>query len=368
VPANQRTNTELSEAASPVRVGDADHSVTPRHWTDGEIRLIVCSACGPITAKIDEMLQVPDIDPKLRTRLEALRSDISNLETRISNGNVSSRQIVEETGRVTQQINEIGVQHPKLGKALDVPERAGVQDIEIRKKHSEEWGVDPATGKFDPNLRMQGLEASKVDELARQPAIAGEPDVVRRRRRHLQEHKGDEPLPMDKWAESGFTANVNRDVSSPQEVASLAVVGATPNNAAGQGRTFQYDETVDRRGRPDPTGNRTETVVTRPDGTRPNSRGGTDIVEHKHLTGNETVLDDSRQLRAQRAMASEYNGDHEIVMSSDRQLGQKGQPLVSPSGPLGDSGSRIYYYDPTSGRVTHQWVNGAWRRVRPGVR
>jgi hypothetical protein len=75
------------------------------------------------------------------------------------------------------------------------------------------------------------------------------------------------------------------------------------------------------------------------------------------------VLNDSGQLRAQRDMAVTKNGDHEIIISSDRDL-QAGRPQVDPSEPLGRSGSRIYYYDGPPGRITHQWVNNRWVKIR----
>jgi len=88
--------------------------------------------------------------------------------------------------------------------------------------------------------------------------------------------------------------------------------------------------------------------------------GGSAVVEHKHLSGDTTTLNDSPQLRAQRAMAGE-NGSHQVVLSSDRPLGQDGKPPVRPSSTVGDK-SDVSYYDPASGKVTHVWEKGQWRQ------
>ena len=172
---------------------------------------------------------------------------------------------------------------------------------------------------------------------------------------------------MKEWAESGFQANVNRDVSSPHENAALAAVGATANNRAGQGFTYSHSERVDVRGYPtrrtrgSVVGQRT--METRPDGTRPNQQGGRDVVEHKHLTGNTTVLHDTQQLRAQRQMARKLNGEHELVLSSDRGL-MNGVPNVKPSSGVSARTGTIYYYEPTLGRVTHSWNGTEWTPIR----
>jgi hypothetical protein len=161
------------------------------------------------------------------------------------------------------------------------------------------------------------------------------------------------------------------------ERGALGQVGATPNRPVGPDLTYKYEyeykETVDAFGRPVPRSSPRfdyeKTVKARPDGTRPNTRGGTDIVEHKHLTGDADVLYDSPQLRAEREYAESLNGDHELIISSDRALaapsGRRGGavPQVQPSGPLGEATKRIYYYDPGTGRITHQWRGGRWIEV-----
>lgn len=177
---------------------------------------------------------------------------------------------------------------------------------------------------------------------------------------------------MTEWAESGFRANVNRDVSSPIETAAIGSVGGTLNNQPGQRVESDFSEPIDARGRAttpeDAVG--TRELTTRPDGTRPSTRTrpdgtpGTDIVEHKHLTGDSVTLDDSPQLRAQREMAETNHGYHELVISSDYPLvpggrGVEPRPRVS-SGISGSSTRDIYYFDTRSGRATHRWNGSRW--------
>lgn len=240
---------------------------------------------------------------------------------------------------------------------------AQVNESQARQQHSEEWGVDPITGKHDASATISGLTPAQIDALARQPAVAGEPRAVFRRRRYL-DAGGTEPMP--KWLERGFTANVNRDVSSPHEVGALAATGATPNNAAGNRLEHTHTESFDGRGRPvasdDPNAVGTRTTTTRPDGTRPNAQGGLDIIEHKHLMDGESVLHDSQQLRAQRELAITTRGTTELILSSSAPL-VGGKPPVQPSSTVASETGRVYYHDAASGRITHQWTGRGWRRV-----
>lgn len=368
-PADQRANLEFSDSVTQVTIGDNTHTLLPQRW-GGQTKLVMCSVCGPMTTRIDELLVSPDLDANVRPQLEQLKTDIQNLETRIGSGELRSQDIIQETNRVAGELNQIAESNPSVRDGLNRASGPNPTALrEIRQRHAEEWGVDPETGQFDPSGTMQGLTPQQVDQLARQPAPAGgnELDVVRRRRRYLEE--GGE-RPIGEWAEYGYRANVNRDTSSPHEVSALASVGATANNASGEGKTFDFTEAVDSNHRlvpeGDPSAVRDRSITTRPDGTRPNREGGLDVVEHKHLSGNEPVLDDSSQLRAQRAMAEANNGRHEILISSDQPLGQNGQPQARPSRPLGQSDSTIYFYDQSSGQITHEWNEGRWEPFSGG--
>jgi RHS repeat-associated protein len=280
------------------------------------------------------------------------------------------------TDNPLRQVDVRGLGCPNKKRKVDEGEGEPEQesaDAAIRRRHGEEWGVDAETGKLDPNARFQGKTHAEVDALARKPARDGEPDIVRRRRRYLEEKRKEnkEPRPMNQWAEDGYRVNANRDRSSPHEEGALSAVGAKPNNAAaGEGgqNTHEHTEWHDKNGRalpPNPdgtppkgaTGQRTTT--TRPDGTR-----GNDVVEHKHLTGEDGTLHDSQQLRAQREMARQRGGEHELVMSSDKPPLANGDPPVQPSSGAAD-GSNVKYYDTTRDppQVTHQWDKGRWKPV-----
>jgi hypothetical protein len=367
MPANQRTDSELAEAATSAEVGDTDHGVVPREWPGEGVKLVGCSpGCGPLTEKINGMVESEAVTPKAREELAQLKSRIETLEGRIKNGEVSSGEIVKETAAIAKSLEEIGARHSEVGEALNAPPSAGSSDAEVRQENAGEWGVDPETGKFPENGKVEGLTEAEIKQRARRAEQPNEPDIVRRWRRYTQETPAGDRMPFNKWAESGFRANVNREASSPHEAGALEAAGATPNNAAGEGETYTSKEYVDPLGRPVPRGTKgghLRTETTRPDGTRPNDHGGTDVVEHKHLTGDTEVYNDTQQLRGQRKMANKLGGDHELILSSDRPFGADGNPQVRPSTPLGESGSRIYYYDPATGRITHAWSNGAWTPI-----
>lgn len=376
-PLNQRTDGELAEATTPARVGDADHGIAPRRMGD-RVELWGCSAaCGHLGSKLEAMASSLPARGKgmtaLRRRVTGLQSDVRALEAEINSGALSSGEIIPRLAEISQRLEALGEAHPRLGAAMDAP--VADTSAPIRERHAGEWGVDPVTGRVDPDATMSGKTPAEVDAEAHRPELAGgEPnDAVRRRRRYLQERPNPaDQMGMTEWAESGFRANVNRDVSSPIETAAIGSVGGTLNNQPGQRVESDFSEPIDARGRAttpeDAVG--TRELTTRPDGTRPSTRTrpdgtpGTDIVEHKHLTGDSVTLDDSPQLRAQREMAETNHGYHELVISSDYPLvpggrGVEPRPRVS-SGISGSSTRDIYYFDTRSGRATHRWNGSRW--------
>jgi hypothetical protein len=247
---------------------------------------------------------------------------------------------------------------------------------------ASEWGIN-AEGQFRASELPSGWTITEIERVAdRKAEPPQEPRIVYRRWRYVQRVGRRYAEPFNEWARTGFQANVNREASSPFEAAAIGARKALPNNApasAGGQKTYEYGEWVDERGqsvasgaeaarRPRGAKKYVETT-TRPDGTRPRPDGGFDIVEHKHLAGETTVLNDSIQLRAQREMAaSEEGGRHgayELVMSSDRALdGRPPMPQVRPSGPLGRACDAVFYFDGTSGAITHKWSreHEAWER------
>jgi hypothetical protein len=181
---------------------------------------------------------------------------------------------------------------------------------------------------------------------------------------------------MERWAEVGFRANANRATSSPHERAVLDRLGAVHNNAPearGGQLTSDYAEYVDRNGRslgsttdpetgesvpapPGAVGVRETTA--RPDGYIENADGTIDIVEHKHLRGEDAVLEDSVQLRAEREMARAGGGEHIVVLTSDAGLDASGQPQVRPSSGVA-AGSTVLYYDAPSGTMM-RWTGSGY--------
>jgi hypothetical protein len=332
---------------------------------------------GPNADKISGLIDNLTTPPEARQELTGLLSRMTELQAQIKDGKVTPAEIIQATNAIPPAMSAIGARYPELASALNAAAGAGVREAAIRQQRAPEWGVDPLTGKFIPGGKIADLTPAQIQARATAPPQLEDADIVRRWRRHVQERAAEkkDPMAFDKWAASGFTANVNREASNPYEAAAIEALGGTPNNAAGQGLSWPTTERVDANGRrvePDAPGGRDRTETTRPDGTRPNQNGGLDIIEHKHLTGKTEVYDDSHQLRAQRAMSVEYQGKHELVLSSDRPLTSPGgTPPVKPSGPLGKSDSEIYYYDSGSGRVTHTFdgTRGKWRPFRgaPGT-
>jgi len=220
------------------------------------------------------------------------------------------------------------------------------------EEHGAEWGVDPETGK------------------AKSPHTPS-PQEQARRDRYLAECKrdGKTPMPEDKWRESGFRANNNRDKSHPEEGRALKAVGAENNNGKDP-QTHPYDEYHDENGRalgkttdaegkpvPPPPGAldengdpRVRNADTRPDGVR-----GNDVVEHKHMSGEEGgTLNDSPQMRAQRDMADSKGGDHEVVMTSDAP-----RENVKPSENLANQSTVKHVGPPPESKVS-TWQKGRW--------
>jgi RHS repeat-associated protein len=260
--------------------------------------------------------------------------------------------------------------HPLTERPAESPEA-------LAARHGREWAIDPVTRLFDAALTMCGIVPEEVERLARLPAQPGEARSVFRRRRYLQEREGRPVRALAQWARDGFIANLNREGSRPHEAAAIQALGAQSNNSVDP-QTYDYDEWVDRNGRslgsvfeepltsppklrarpPDAVGEPRQHTV-RPDGLR-----GSDVIEHKHLAGTETVLHDSAQLRGETEMARRRGGRHELVISSAHGYDADGLPVVHPSDGAA-SGRRVYYLDGTTGKVTHTWIEGGWQ---PGKR
>jgi RHS repeat-associated protein len=220
------------------------------------------------------------------------------------------------------------------------------------EEHGKEWGVDPETGK------------------AITPHTPSEQEKARRERYEKRcAEEGREPMGEEAWRESGYRANNNRDTSHPEEGRALAAVGAKNNNGP-NAETHEYNEYHDKNGRslgstkdedgnprPPPAGAvdedgnpRVRNADTRPDGIRDN-----DVVEHKHISGDDGgTLDDSPQMRAQRDMANDKGGDHEVVMTSDAPRDD-----VRPSSGLADNSTVKHVGPPPDSKVS-TWKDGAW--------
>lgn len=74
-------------------------------------------------------------------------------------------------------------------------------------------------------------------------------------------------------------------------------------------------------------------------------------------------------MRTQQKMIETKDGDHMVTISSDKPKLNEIPPKPRPSRLLGKD-SEVYYTDPKSGKITHQWeINknlpggGYWRKL-----
>jgi hypothetical protein len=127
---NPQKSPELAKATVPTKVGEIDHEVMPRQTGD-KIEIWVCShACDNVTAKIDDMLTSLPNEPahqKLREELLALRQEVEALKPRLETGKNPDgnfwehSEISKVTGQIAKRFQELGQQHPVVGKALNEP-------------------------------------------------------------------------------------------------------------------------------------------------------------------------------------------------------------------------------------------------------
>ncbi len=247
-----------------------------------------------------------------------------------------------------------------------------------------EWGIESG-GTFSPAelKKGTGFTVAEVMRQSRSAVETTEPRILWRWKRYADRMELRRPTEADfaRWAESGWRANSNRDVSSPFERTAVEQLGGFLNNealGAGGHKTYEYGEYVTglgrfvrsgiKGGRKPGTAKGFVEVTTRPDGLRPRPDGGFDVIEHKHVTsGEDRTLNDSIQLRAQREMATRIGkGHHELVLSSDQPLGRDGLPTVQPSATVGSAPhAMVYYLD--NGKISHTWnpSRNAWE---PGIR
>lgn len=256
----------------------------------------------------------------------------------------------------------------------------------------DEWGIDPTTGEFTASRLPGDWTVSQIEARARDSTELPRgtvPEIVYRRWRYMRRAGPGNEAPFEEWVRKGYQANVNRGSSSPLEVAAVEAIGATNNNAsavAGGQHTYDYYEWVDRRGRyvetrrghaRRPSGAATVSEEdTRPDGIIPRS-DGFDVVDHKDVSDESGVLEDSIQLRAQREMArvEGNNGRHIIVMTSQHDLvanpnlptdqaalPQNLIPFPRPT-PTVAQQSTVLYMDARTGMITHEWIPGPSRRT-----
>jgi hypothetical protein len=160
-PQNQKIDTP---ATASTKVGEIEHEVMPRQ-VGGKMEIWVCSnSCDNVTAKIDDMLEnLPDnsAHQKLRDDLLALRREVEELKPRLETGKNPNGELwqhsemSEVTGQIAKRFQELGQQHPVVGKALNEPSQitnaltTGSQTRTFSPSKTatimQEWGLDSKT-------------------------------------------------------------------------------------------------------------------------------------------------------------------------------------------------------------------------------
>ncbi len=160
-PHNQKVDTPATVST---KVGEIEHEVMPRQVGD-KMEIWVCSnACDNVTAKIDDMLaQLPDnpAHQKLREDLLALKQEVEALKPRLETGKNRDgefwehSEMSEVTGQIAKKFQELGQQHPVVGRALNEPSQianvltTGSQTRTFNPSETvtimQEQGLDPQT-------------------------------------------------------------------------------------------------------------------------------------------------------------------------------------------------------------------------------
>ena len=160
-PARARSDAELAEASQPVRMDGEDHTLVPRRWIDGEIRLFMCSDCGPVMNKIDEVTG-RTTDPTTRAQLESLRAEVADLEASFKNGS--------DTAEMRTRLEEIAADVNRIEASTQTDADANAptpppQDADVNAPPPDADGTTP----------QQANDANSTQQQQTDPDTAGTP-------------------------------------------------------------------------------------------------------------------------------------------------------------------------------------------------
>jgi hypothetical protein len=124
VPARERSDAELRDGAIVTKVGADDHVIVARKVGE-DIELWICSAaCGPIKAKIDDMMARLPPSHDLRNQLADLKTQVETAEGRMARGE-ASKDVMAVAADIAARFNQLGKSDPVLGSAVDDPSALG---------------------------------------------------------------------------------------------------------------------------------------------------------------------------------------------------------------------------------------------------
>lgn len=116
-----------SDIDVPTRVGDTEHHLSVRNGSDGPEVWVCTGPCGPLKEKINGLLPYVR-DPEVRAKLESLKVEADNLETRIRNGEISEAEGRAAVRVLADKLHAIGSADHRVGILLDHP--PGAPEVE----------------------------------------------------------------------------------------------------------------------------------------------------------------------------------------------------------------------------------------------
>ncbi|WFA85694.1 hypothetical protein [Paenibacillus amylolyticus] len=279
--------------------------------------------------------------------------------TRSSSANKKDNQIPNSQNQWKQDSSK------KKGKGKK-GEEAETKPKEMDTQDGKE-GVSRKSENNNTKINKQGLTLEqeqyfrqKIDEAKSRGDQKAADDA--RYERYCAEKKsiGEKPLDRNKWDIINERLRKNRERGREEELKGRKAL-----------KEYLGRELEDNNADEIVTYKSSEGHVTRPDSIGRNEKGEIDLVhDHKHKTGgDDQIVHNDSQIRAEREMLQTKNGRHIVTISSDKPALDSSPPKPRPSGPLGEK-SEIYYVDPKTGDITRKWQpnprlpgGGRWKKI-----
>ena len=270
---------------------------------------------------------------------------------------------LDDVGKTADKFEDWYSSVKKSMMKTDTPGGSGVKVSgpvdELNPKALNEAGEQIAKG---ADKSVKKTYRNRIDEALAKGDIDAANDIRYERYCKEKTEKGKVPKSREEWDKLCETINNNRTNGYANEPIGRDALNDYLDNHEivnnNQGEILTH--TVEGR-------------TVRPDSIGRNAEGQIDLVhDHKHFTGQsqDQVLYNDAQIRAERDMLElDVGGKHVVTISSEAPNLNGIPPQPRPSISLGEL-SDIYYVDPVSQKITHQWkVNdklpggGFWKKV-----